>query len=33
MGQEGRRAVIEKYSWDALSVKYLEIANKLVGTK
>ena len=33
MGQEGRRAVIEKYSWDALSVKYLEIVNKLVGSK
>ena len=27
MGQEGRRAVIEKYSWDALSVKYLQIVN------
>ena len=33
MGQEGRRAVIEKYSWDALSVKYLEIVNKLVESK
>ena len=31
MGQEGRRAVIEKYSWDALSVKYLEIVNQLVN--
>lgn len=30
MGQEGRRAVIEKYSWDALSVKYLEIVNGLI---
>ena len=30
MGQEGRRAVIEKYSWDALSVKYLEIVNSLI---
>ena len=30
MGQEGRRAVIEKYSWDALSVKYLEIIKKLL---
>ena len=33
MGQEGRRAVIEKYSWNALSVKYLEIVNKLVESK
>lgn len=30
MGQEGRRAVIEKYSWDALSVKYLEIVNGMI---
>ena len=30
MGQEGRRAVIEKYSWDALSVKYLEIVKGLI---
>lgn len=30
MGQEGRRAVIEKYSWDALSAKYLEIINGLL---
>lgn len=30
MGQEGRRAVIEKYSWDALSVRYLEIVNGLL---
>ena len=30
MGQEGRRAVIEKYTWDALSVKYLEIVNGLL---
>lgn len=30
MGQEGRRAVIEKYSWDALSVKYLKTVNALV---
>lgn len=30
MGQEGRRAVIEKYSWDALSVKYLEMVNSLI---
>ena len=33
MGQEGRRAVIEKYSWDALSVKYLEIVNGLLNNK
>ena len=33
MGQEGRRAVIEKYSWDALSVKYLEIVNGLINDK
>ena len=33
MGQEGRRAVIEKYSWDALSVKYLEIVNGLIQKK
>ena len=33
MGQEGRRAVIEKYSWDALSVKYLEIVNQFVNDK
>lgn len=33
MGQEGRRAVIEKYSWDALSVKYLEIVHNLVDSK
>ena len=33
MGQEGRRAVIEKYSWDALSVKYLEIVNGLLTDK
>lgn len=30
MGQEGRRAVIEKYSWNALSVKYLQIVNGLL---
>ena len=30
MGQEGRRAVIEKYSWDALSKKYLGIINGLL---
>lgn len=30
MGQEGRRAVIEKYSWDALSVRFLEIVNGLI---
>lgn len=30
MGQEGRRAVIEKYSWDALSVTYLRIINGLL---
>lgn len=33
MGQEGRRAVIEKYSWDALSVKYLKIVNRLMNDK
>lgn len=33
MGQEGRRAVIEKYSWDALSVKYLEIVNGMLNNK
>lgn len=33
MGQEGRRAVIEKYSWDALSVKYLEIINDMLNNK
>ena len=33
MGQEGRRAVIEKYSWDALSVKYLKIVNCLIAGK
>ena len=33
MGQEGRRAVIEKYSWDALSVKYLKIINGLLADK
>ena len=27
MGQEGRRAVMEKYSWDALSKEYLAIVN------
>ncbi len=32
MGQEGRRAVIEKYSWDALSVKYLGIINGLLSS-
>ena len=31
MGQEGRRAVIEKYSWDALSVVFLRIVNGLIG--
>lgn len=31
MGQEGRRAVIEKYSWDALSVRFLEIVNGLIN--
>ena len=30
MGQEGRRAVLEKYSWDALSVKFLKIVNGLI---
>lgn len=30
MGQEGRRAVIEKYSWDALSKQYLGIVNELL---
>lgn len=30
MGQEGRRAVVEKYSWDVLSVRFLEIINKLI---
>ena len=30
MGQEGRRAVIEKYSWDALSVVFLRIVNALI---
>lgn len=29
MGQEGRRAVLEEYSWDAQSKKYLEIVNGL----
>ena len=29
MGQEGRRAVIEEYSWDAQSKKYLEIVSGL----
>lgn len=29
MGQEGRRAVMEEYSWDAQSKKYLEIVNGL----
>ena len=29
MGQEGRRAVIEKYSWDVLSVMFLKIVNEL----
>lgn len=33
MGQEGRRAVIEKYSWNALSVRFLEIINGLLETK
>ena len=30
MGQEGRRAVIEKYSWDVLSLKFLSIINNLI---
>lgn len=30
MGQEGRRAVVEKYSWDALSKEYLRIVNGLL---
>lgn len=30
MGQEGRRAVIEKYSWDALSKRYLKIVNEII---
>jgi glycosyltransferase involved in cell wall biosynthesis len=30
MGQEGRRAVLEKYSWDALSVKFLKIVNEMI---
>ena len=29
MGQEGRRAVIEKYSWDAASVEFIKIINSL----
>lgn len=30
MGQEGRRAVIEKYSWDVLSITFLKIVNGLI---
>lgn len=30
MGQEGRRAVLERYSWDALSVKFLKIVNGII---
>lgn len=30
MGQEGRRAVIEKYSWNALSKEYLKIIDNAV---
>ena len=29
MGQEGRRAVIEKYSWDAASVEFINMINSL----
>lgn len=31
MGQRGRQAVIEEYSWDALSVKYIKLVNKLLN--
>lgn len=31
MGQEGRRAVIEEYSWDAKSVLYLEVINNALN--
>ena len=30
MGQEGRRAVIEKYSWNALSKEYISIVNNIL---
>jgi len=30
MGQEGRRAVIERYSWNVLSVTFLKIVNELI---
>ena len=30
MGQEGRRAVIEKYSWDARSKEYVSIVNNIL---
>ena len=31
MGQRGRQAVIEEYSWDALSVKYIKLVNSLLN--
>lgn len=30
MGQRGRQAVIEEYSWNALSVKYIKLVNSLL---
>ena len=31
MGQRGRQAVIEEYSWDALYVKYIKLVNSLLN--
>lgn len=31
MGQRGRQAVIEEYSWDALSIKYIKLVNSLLN--
>lgn len=31
MGQRGRQAVIEEYSWDALSVKYIKLIHSLLN--
>lgn len=31
MGQRGRQAVIEEYSWDALSIKYINLVNSLLN--
>lgn len=31
MGQRGRQAVIEKYSWDVISLKYIELVNSMIN--